>query len=146
MRKPAAASSVRDIGELFSDASDQGTRRDQLERVSSRRTQARSEAPLDLLVRLRGRGVVFMLVDGRLRVRAPNGVLSDADRDSLRAERDAITALLHDEQDRPPGLLPIVRHAHRCNGCRREFRCTTPSCVAREILCVCCKLDGLVNR
>ena len=41
--------------------------------------------------------------------------------------------------------LRLMQHEHRCR-CGREFKCTAPSCVRKDILCVCCKLDEIERR
>jgi TubC N-terminal docking domain len=48
-----------------------------------------------LVARLRAADVRLAVVGGRLRVDAPRGVLTDADREALRAHKAEILALLH---------------------------------------------------
>jgi len=112
--------------------------------------------PATLLTALRARGI--RLVVGGDRIGAEGDldldVLTDGDRTGIREHKDALLALLRvepgqaretplpEEPGRPPGLLWLVRHPHRCPGCGRPFWCTAPSCAGKLIFCVVCKLAG----
>jgi TubC N-terminal docking domain len=54
-----------------------------------------------LLLGLQGRGVTLVAVGDRLRWRAPVGVLTDADKDAMKACKPALLVLLGDVGERP---------------------------------------------
>lgn len=55
-----------------------------------------------LLDRLRGKGVLVSVVDGKLRVKAPAGVLQPADREAITLARDELIQALESERMSPP--------------------------------------------
>lgn len=62
-----------------------------------------------LLARLREAGITVEVSDGRLKVSAPAGALSDALREDIRARRDDLITLLQEESQQPD-LEPIARN------------------------------------
>jgi len=90
-----------------------------------------------LLNGLRAQGIDIGLDRGRVRVEGPDEVLTETVLDELKARKAEI--LLHLCAPLRPRLV-IVRHQHHCR-CGQQFQCTAPSCVGKNILCACCKLD-----
>jgi hypothetical protein len=103
-----------------------------------------------LLDALAHRGIVLWADAGdSIRYRCRPARLTMTDRAAVDMHRRELVALLrararpiYEPGDRPPGLLRLVPHEHRCGACSRSFRCTVPSCAGRSIRCVCCLLDG----
>jgi hypothetical protein len=111
-----------------------------------------------LLVCLRRRGAILQAAGDRLRVDAPIGVVTDADRAALAEHKAELLAMLRSSTARvervesglqgtlPSGFLRILRHTHVCPICSREFRCTAPECAGKPTECTCCKLDRIERR
>jgi hypothetical protein len=103
-----------------------------------------------LLAALADRGIVLWADAGdSIRYRCRPGRLTMADRAVVDMYRPELVALLrararpiYQPGDRPPGLLRLEPHEHRCAACSRFFRCTAPSCARQAIRCGCCVLDG----
>jgi len=55
-----------------------------------------------LLDRLRGKGVILSVVDGKVRVKAPAGVLQPADREAISLARDELIQALESERMSAP--------------------------------------------
>jgi hypothetical protein len=114
--------------------------------------------PARLLAGLRRRGAILQAVSGRLRVDAPVGVVTAADRAALAEHKAELLAMVGGSIARgegvesdllgspKTGLLRVQQHAHACTSCSRRFRCTTPSCAGRPKRCVCCTLDAIGGR
>jgi hypothetical protein len=111
-----------------------------------------------LLAGLRRRGAILQVVSDRLRVDAPVGVVTAADRAALAEHKAELLAMLgssigqlervgSDLQGAArSGFLLMVRHAHVCTTCFRQFRCTAPSCAEQSTQCISCKLDRIEGR
>ncbi len=78
-------------------------------------------AVADLVRRLERRGVTFEARAGRLRVRAPAGTLTPADRDELAVCRDTIVQLLATHPCAECGQFSFPRPM-RCYWCRHGTR------------------------
>ncbi|MGW5658476.1 condensation domain-containing protein, partial [Streptomyces humi] len=73
-----------------------------------------SNSPAEVLAELEGRGVRFALTDGRLRVFAPKGVLTEELRNRLRECRDEIRDLVAERRSaRDTGHAPAITAADR---------------------------------
>jgi hypothetical protein len=111
-----------------------------------------------LLAELRRRGAILQAVSDRLRVDAPIGVVTAADRAALAEHKAELLAMLAGSIARvervesdllgapQPGFLRVLQHAHACTRCSRRFACTQPSCAAQPKRCVCCTLDAIEER
>jgi hypothetical protein len=111
-----------------------------------------------LLAGLRRRGVILQAVSDRVRVDAPVGVVTDADRAAVAEHKAELLAILGGSIARaergdsgllgnpPTGFLHVQHHAHVCTTCSRRFRCTAPSCTGQSKRCVCCTLDSIEGR
>jgi hypothetical protein len=111
-----------------------------------------------LLAGLRRRGAILQVVNDRLRVDAPVGVVTAADRAALAEHKGELLVMLGGSIARVEGVesslqgplqsgfLFMVRHAHVCTTCFRQFRCTAPSCAEQPTQCISCKLDRIEGR
>lgn len=64
----------------------------------------------ELLTQLEDQGVILVPKDGRLRIDAPSGVITDQLRQVLRESKPEILALLETRQGWPPGSGDARRH------------------------------------
>ena len=111
-----------------------------------------------LLAGLRRRGAILQVVGECLRVDAPVGVVTAADRAALAEHKAELLAMLDGPVARgervesgvlgapPSGFLRVLPHAHACRICSKRFRCTAPSCAGQPKRCVCCTLDAIEGR
>jgi hypothetical protein len=111
-----------------------------------------------LLAGLRRRGAIVQVVSDRLRLNAPVGVVTAADRAALAEHKAELLAMLRGSIARvervdsgllrapQTGCLRVQRHIHVCTTCSTEFSCTAPSCGDQRKRCVCCTLDAIEDR
>jgi hypothetical protein len=110
------------------------------------------------LADLRGRGAIVAVVADRLRVDAPVGVVTAADRAALVEHKAELLALLGSSIARvervefdlqsagQANFLSVQRHVHVCTTCSTTFSCTAPSCSGQPKRCVCCTLGPIGGR
>lgn len=80
-----------------------------------------------LLDRLRGKGVLVSVVDGKLRVKAPAGVLQPADREAISLARDELIQALESE-----GMSAPAGRSHRSEPTAPQVQFDCPHPVGGE--------------
>jgi hypothetical protein len=111
-----------------------------------------------LLAGLRRRGAILHVVSDRVRVDAPAGVVTDADRAAVAKHKAELLDILGGsiaraervESDlqgaRQANFVSVQRHVHVCTTCSATFSCTAPSCSGQPKRCVCCTLGPIGER
>jgi len=103
-------------------------------------TEAQGDGAADLFRTLRAVGVVLLVDEERLRVRAPRDVLTPALRVALGQEREALRSLVA-AQFRDPRTCVVAEGEGLIHPCRRMSACARPvdgrPCLMPATCCVC---------